>query len=246
MRSLRSVFTGLGISMMSGMRLMKWRQILLVVMLGFVAMLTSPGSSPLQAQEISDTLRITVRGNLARVEIAMAEVIVSPMKVGQQGVLIARAYDDDGDPMVADFFWESSDPTLVSIAVTSDSTAVITALKKTTEEVSIILRATEKLEIYVAAWRSADGMFLGINEFTLDCAAYPDGTLAHLSPTYPADAPRWCEAQLCAYGIRGDQLVVQSALPPVCPILYQPPGKSDYTMPERIVSFTALARLFRG
>lgn len=200
-----------------------------------------------QAQEIADTMRITIRGDLARTEIVRAEVFVQDLRIGQQGVLVAQAYDSDGDPVEADFFWESMAPDTLAIEVTSDSTATVTALHKAPAGVIVKLTATEKTRVVIAAWRSADGKFLGIDQFTLQCAALPDGTLSYTvieEPELRAEAAGWCSAQLCAYAVKEERMVLQSALPPECPLLFGA-GNPGRPLSSRVVPFAALQASLR-
>lgn len=202
---------------------------------------------PIQAQEISDTMRIMIRGDLARSEIVRAEVFVHDLKIGQQGVLVARAYDSDGDPVDANFFWESMAPDTLAIEVTSDSTATVTAIHKAPAGVIVKLTATEKTRVVVAAWRSADGKFLGFDQFTLRCAALPDGTLSYTvieEPELRAEAAAWCSAKLCAYAVKEERMVLQSALPPECPLLFGS-GNPGRPLSSRVVPFAALSANLR-
>lgn len=225
-----------------------------LVVWALFGMMMTIGTTTLEAQPVTprdtivDTMVITIRGNLASVEIAMVDVFVIPMRVGQQGNLVARAVDEIGDPVDADFFWTVSDTTKLRLEVTSDSTATITALQKTEwDGVTITLRAVERTRVAIAAWRTADGAFLGWDdEIRLDCHAYSDGQLAYQRPRIEdpelrAEAAEWCSAQLCAYALRGDRMVFQSDPPPTCPLLFDPVAEPVRPLSDRIVPFYALA-----
>ena len=231
---------------------------------GGMTMMTTPG---VEAQEppdtITDTMIITIRGNLAQVEIAQAEIFVVPMRIGDTGNLVARAFDEAGDPIDATYFWEVSDPTKMLLTVTSDSTATITALRKTERDsqgnpipIVITLKAVQTTEVAIGAWRSADGKFLGWNDnITLPCAAHSDGQLAwkalaesddpRITDDLRAESGAWCSAQLCAYALRGNRLVLASDIPPTCPALWEPVEGSTRPMSDRVIPFYALASTAR-
>jgi len=226
---------------------MKMRAIVLWLVAAGMLMGTEEAAGETPEDTIQNTLAVTVRGDLAAVEMVLAEVSVPELRIGQSATIIARAVDSDGDPVPADFFWEIDQPENVALEVTSDSTAVVTGLHKTTGPVIITLTAVDPVEVRIAGFRAADGELLGIDEIDLACAAGSDGGPAHLtaSPETREEVESWCSADLCAYAIRGGRMVLQSAPPPSCPLLWPAVEEPARPLSERIRPFAVLAQALR-
>lgn len=191
-------------------------------------------TAPAQGQAVTDSLRVTIRGDLAAAEIGVvSEVNLNNMKIGQSAVLVAGAVDSDGDPVEAEFFWESLSPDTLQLTVLNDSTAQVTALHKAPGGVTVRLTATQPVEIQLAGFRG--GEFDAWGTTTQYCDTDQAGVVTG----------NCTENYFCAYAVRGATLVFQSDLPPRCPVLFQVPPESSYPMSDRIRPFYALAANLR-
>lgn len=207
--------------------------------------LVAVGAAGALGQEVTDSMLVEVRGPLADVEIATVEIAIEgPVPVGYQFIVLARAFDSDSARIDAAYFWSSTHPEYVSVRALSDSTAVVTALRKTRDPEGaplvgtdgepirpyVILRATERGEIRIAGM-GPQGEFLGLDGFTLQCSMDAEGRCLDPGP----------HGYACAYYVRDDRLVLQSDLPPRCPILFPPDPSSPRKLQERVVPFQVLA-----
>lgn len=102
----------------------------------------------LSAQQVADTLTVTVEGDLAVAEI----VYEGTPRIGDTIQFVGEAYDSEGDPVTATLTWATSDSTIMSIDASSGE-AVVHA-KGT---VSIYLLAELVQSLALGAFRPEDG-----------------------------------------------------------------------------------------
>lgn len=176
--------------------------ILAVTLLGFIVL---PGA--VTGQTIADTVRITIVGNLTTVEII--EDYPPEVAIGDTIHFHAEAFDEEGDPVLADFTWISVDTTKMQVFNVGDGTALGIALSKPFADVAV--RAEPIMEILLASFR--DGR---LNWTGHDTIFTPLDSLGNvIDPNDPS-----AHLQYCAYAVRGRYLVTQSPGPPTCPIVF--------------------------
>jgi hypothetical protein len=154
---------------------------------------------PLTAQEVTDTIEVTIRGRLT--DVMITSELVTPPTVGDSVIFVALAFDEEGNPMTAGiaFFWASSDPTRLQITERPDGSALGVALRQGTVRVWVRAEMVEVMQI--ASFRPPDS----------------------LNWTLQDDSPVGVPLQYCAYLTRNNELVLQSQPPPTCPIVFLAP-----------------------
>jgi hypothetical protein len=161
----------------------------------FLALLASTIPSATRAQLVTDTVRVTVEGDLAAVGITSFE---ATFRIGDTVQFVAEAYDSEGDPVSAVFTWASEDPAVVSI----DPNTGLAVGQTKGSNVAIWVRAEAVGEIRMASFRPPDSL----NWSGAD-------TIDAIGETL----------QYCAYVVDpGGYLVAESPGPPTCPIVFNP------------------------
>jgi hypothetical protein len=199
-----------------------WRWWILTFLLSAIlgALLALP--SAVSGQEITDTVFLTIQGNLTDVTI-VRDFIETPA-VGDTVIFSAVAVDEEGDPIAADFTWLSGDTTALQLIQQPDGTAIGIALRKAT--VWVAVRAEPITEVLLASFRDGELNWSGLDSLVLGN-----------------------DLQLCAYAVRGGFLVAESPGPPTCPIVFTPePTPPGYWLaemfdPVRVKPWGAFQRL---
>jgi hypothetical protein len=177
---------------------MKPWKLILTILMSFAFLLPAPTD----AQQVSDTLQITVTGTLT--EVVLLGEYVTPPQAGDSILLVATAYDEDGTEMNAMFSFFTEDSTTIRLeARTNPNESLAIAVKKGTVKLWVV--AEPITEIIVASFRPPDSLnFTGFDTIPVG------GTL-----------------QYCAWAVRAGRLVVESPGPPTCPIVFLPeqPGE---------------------
>ena len=180
-----------------------------------LAIIWMSGAIPLDAQEVGDTIEITIQGNVDQV-VLVAE-FVTPPRVGDTIIFRATVTDEDGDPINAFVRFGVEDPTVLRLETISDSTTAVNvglargiALKKATTRVWV--GANPVTEMRLASFRPPDSLNWGLSNGGI-----------------PNDTINAGEAlQYCAYLTRGEVLVAQSPEPPACPTVFYPEPTGPY------------------
>lgn len=168
---------------------------------------------PAHAQLVTDTVRVTVEGDLAAVGITSFE---ATFRIGDTVQFVAEAYDSEGDPVTAVFTWASEDPAVVSI---DPNTGLAVGLTKGTN-VAIWVRAEAVGEMRLASFRPPD---------SLNWSGFDTLTIQRDSAGEIIGAPP--ELQYCAYLVDPvGYLVADSPGPPLCPVVFLPRAEPVFTM----------------
>jgi hypothetical protein len=160
----------------------------------------------LEGQEVvSDTILVTVIGNVS--EVTLTVVPMDTVPLGDTLVFHATVVDEEGDPMIAliEFFVE--DPTALRLEAITDSEVPLSegsargiGLRKASTRVWVM--ATPITELRIASFRPPDSL----NWSRRDTIIHREGQPFSL--------------QLCAYLLSGDHAVSQSSPPPRCPFVF--------------------------
>ena len=168
-------------------------------------------ATPIQAQVVADTLRVTIQGDsIAGVSFTVFSVTLT---VGDTVQYVAQAYDADGDPITSGvvYTYASSDTTLLRILPASGWAL---ALQK--GQVDVIVRAE-------------------YGGLTMQVASFRDGELTWGSGKVEVGET----LQYCAYIVDGGgYLVGQSQPPPTCPLVFPeraaPPAHPMFASVSRV------------
>ena len=187
----------------------------------------------LGGQEVTDTLQITIEGDLAGVAFQSFEV---ELRIGDTVTYVAQAVDSEGDPVTSGvvYTYASSDTTLLVIDAI---TGFATALRKGNMEV-IVRAEYGGLETWTASFRDGDLNWTGHDKVPLHLWEPSLG-----DSTWYAAEDRWVydqtpvpnpdpTLQFCLYIVdaRG-YLVGQSVPPPTCPLaIAERPTSPAYPM----------------
>lgn len=171
---------------------------------------------PARAQLVTDTVRITIEGDLAEVVIQLNDTTIS---IGDTIYFNALAYDSEGDPVSAQLTWAAEDTTVLDL---DPLTGVGVALRKAQGGIWVVVRAERVGEMLIASFR--DGELRWLSETVGDTiyCEYPD--IIPPSPEYPEgrcpdDPLPW--HQWCGYLVSPDyHLLAESPGPPLCPIVF--------------------------
>ncbi|HUT57648.1 MAG TPA: hypothetical protein VNA25_07330 [Phycisphaerae bacterium] len=189
---------------------------------------TTPG---LEAQNVSDTITITIVGNVSGV--ILTGEYLTPFRVGDTAIFRAEVVDEDGAPINALISFFTEDATALSLEVITDPTVPANigqargiALKKATVRVWVV--AEPITEMRLATFRDGNLNWSGFDSVAVG------GSL-----------------QYCAYLTRGTVLVVEDPGPPACPTVFLPATlPAEYRalsrMASRSVSRSERFRLARG
>ena len=162
------------------------------------------------AQEIADTIRIEIVGNVTSVVITAN--YVTPVRVGDTVLFMADVVDEDGDPISALLTYFTEDSTALRLEDLPDGQARGIALKKASVRVWVV--AEPFTELRVASfrppdslnWSGADTIFARMDSTGAVLPGQPEAVL-----------------QMCAYLTRGGTiLVAESPGPPLCPTVFLP------------------------
>jgi len=159
-------------------------------------------AQPLEAQEVSDTILVTIQGNVTDVVLA-TEYVTTPFRVGDTVLFRAVVTDETGDPINAFIQFFAEDPSVIRLVPITDPTMALNegqaygvALMKTTGT-RVWVRATPIGGLQIASFRD------GALNWTLNDTIGPGETL-----------------QYCAYlHDLNFNIVAQGPLPPDCPII---------------------------
>lgn len=161
------------------------------------------------AQIVTDTVRITIEGDLAEVVIQLNDTTIA---IGDTIYFTALTYDSEGDPVSAQLTWISQDTTVFQIDAL---TGVGVALKKAQGGIWVVVRAERIGDLLIASFR--DGELRWLSETvsdTLKCypdIIPPDGRCPEPLPTL----------QLCGYLVSPEyNLLAEDPGPPVCPVVF--------------------------
>ena len=151
-------------------------------------------AAPAAGQVVTDSVQITIEGNLAYVRI---EVPDSSLTIGDSIQFVAFPEDSEGDPVTALVTWASSDPAVMSI---DPETGMAVALAKTRgNPVWIYARAERIGDLLLASFRDGE---LTWGEGTVTVGEY---------------------IQYCAYMVDPDfHLLSEDPGPPTCPTVFLP------------------------
>jgi hypothetical protein len=159
-----------------------------------LALLAMFAAKPMAGQTVTDTVMVTVEGDLAGVGITTFE---QTFRIGDTVQFVAEAYDSEGDPVSAVFTWASADTTAVRIDA---ATGLAVGVGKGSN-VAIWVRAEAVQEMRLASFRPPDS----------------------LNWTGQDTIPIGANLQYCAYLVDAvGFLVSDSPGPPICPIVFLP------------------------
>ena len=162
--------------------------------LSWVLLLALLVPSFLGAQVATDTVLVTIEGDLAEVTIQVPDTTLS---IGDSIQYTAITVDSDGDPVTTQLTWTSSQPQILSIDA---QTEMAVALQKSPPGVPIAVsvRAEKIGALHLASFRDGELNWMGND--TIDVGA----TL-----------------QYCAYLVDPDNyLLAEDPGPPTCPIVF--------------------------
>jgi len=211
------------------------------LLLGILAL--SLFAVPGNAQEVSDTILITITGRVT--DVVLSAEYVTPFRVGDSALFLAEVTDEDGDPINALISFFSEDSTALRIepvienggAASNVGMAVGIALRKASVRVWVMVEPIGEMRL--ASFRDGELNWSGYDTLRL----YRDA-----SGNVIEDDPRHL-IQYCAYLTRGTTLVAESPGPPTCPTVFLPdpsPSALPFVLARRSVTRAELGRLGRG
>jgi len=173
-----------------------------------------------EAQEVADTVVVTIEGDLN--EVSVAVVTLPPHRIGDTIFFRAEAFDSEGDPVVSVLYrWASEDTTVLALEELEDGQARGIALRKGTIRVWVMAEPITSLDIAILR---EDGSLDWGRQLTLTALGE--------------------SAQLCAYLHRRGYLVAESPGPPACPVVFlAPPDPNGWpAVIRRVVPWSQLQR----
>jgi hypothetical protein len=173
---------------------------------------------PAGGQIVTDTVRITIEGDLAEVVIQLNDTTIA---IGDTIYFSALAFDSEGDPVSAQLTWAAQDTTVLDL---DPITGVGVALRKASGGIWVVVRAEKIGEVLIASFRDGDLKWLsetvGDTIFCGQDVIPPDGRC----PDNPLPT-----LQLCAYLVDSKyNLLAEDPGPPICPIVFfEAPGPAN-------------------
>jgi hypothetical protein len=169
-----------------------------------IALLVLTMAAPARAQEITDSINVTVYERPYSMEIQ------GPTRVDRGDVLtyMARPRDQNGDPTVAFLIWEVSDTSVADIVSVTDSTAQVTTKKAGTFTVKVTIGPLDSLMVAYVPWMgngyasnavvasdfASNTIELRVGESGVACAVFFSGEVAwgfQAGPCFNPTRLRW-------------------------------------------------------